>query len=356
MKKISIITILSIVSSVIVCEQIINKGEISSDQLKERFLQKYQGKINGIENLARSVSDLEGVSGAVVAKTMIDSAVNQFIGMGSIDIDSVEANIEKIIHESLMNMFKQSIAIADKTYLHEASNKLFAIAPWNEKIVWNPSQTHVLMLTWIPTAYKGTYEAALNSKQEMTIAWEAWVTAVPEVKEFIKNYIQNNKNGFNPTDRTEQFLGLIPSKPPYAISQNKLFVEMWVRPEDLFRPCLDAEICDTECMIDPHESDLNNLPVAFRNMSALIPMTPAHKAWFEKEKKGKYTGQWAMPWTRFGYTYDWGSLKKSAGKRAAQGASEYLIKPGSKVLINNLIPTDEYANSITPTSSYLYKE
>ena len=59
-------------------------------------------------------------------------------------------------------------------------------------------------------------------------------------------YAKTNKNGFNSTDRTEQFLGLLPSKPPYSTNQNKLFVEMWVKPEDIDRPCLDGEILGSE--------------------------------------------------------------------------------------------------------------
>jgi len=336
--------------------EVIKKEDVSPQQLKAQLLAKYQGKINGIETLSRAVADIEGIAGAAAIKTKIDGAADRLTGMGSIDLDAVEKDIENLIHQTLTTIFKGSIDLASKTYRHEKSDKLFAIAPWNNKIVWNKAQTHVLMLTWIPAAYQKTYQEHLKNGQEMTITWDAWVTAVPEVKEFAQSYLRTNPNGFNLTDRIEQFLGLIPSKPPYAISQNKLFVEMWVRPEDLFRPCLDAETIDSECAIDPHESDLKNLPPVYRDMSKLISMTPEHKQWFEKEKQGKYTGQWAMPWTRFGYTYDWGSAKKAQGKREAQGASEYLIKSGSKVTIQSIIPTDEYPSAATPTSGYIYKE
>lgn len=329
---------------------------ISPDQLKNQLLLKYQGKINGIERLARATSDMVGLADASSIKQKIDMAVNQLRAMGTVNVSALEDDIEKAIHKSLMSTFNQSIDLASKTSHHEISDNLFAIAPWNKKIVWNENKTHVLMLTWIPAAYKETYEKCLKNKEEMKIAWDAWVTAVPEVKEFAQKYAEQDKNGFNLTDRIEQFLGLIPSKPPYATSQNKLFVEMWVRPEDIFRPCLDAEIFDTECVVDPHESDLDNLPQSFQNMSKMLSMTPQHKVWFEKEKKGKYEGQWAMPWTRFGYTYDWGSVKKIKGKLAAQGASEYLIKNGSMVRIHNIIPTDAYPNSITPKSGYIYKD
>lgn len=335
---------------------VISKKEMSPAQLKDQLLKKYGGRMNGIENLARVTSEIEDVANATFTRQKIEIAVNQFAGMGSIDIDAVEKGIENAIHQSLMAIFNKSIDLASKTHRHEASDNLFAIAPWNKKVIWNTEKTHVLMLTWIPSAYSATYQKFLDSGEDMKIAWDAWVTAVPEVKEFAQNYVKSNKNGFNLTDRIEQFLGLIPSKPPYAISQNKLFVEMWVRPEDLFRPCLDAEIIDTECVIDPHESDMSDLPPAFRDMSKLIPMSSDHKKWFDKEKKGKYSGQWAMPWTRFGYTYDWGSSKKIEGKRAAQGASEYLIKSGSNVKIHSIIPTDEYPSATTPKSGYVYQE
>jgi hypothetical protein len=355
MKKV-VLAALLVGFSINVSAEIILKENISPAQLKEGLLKKYQGKINGIEQLSRATNDSLGLAGATAVRQKIDAAANRLIGMGSVDTTQVESDIENALFSTLTSIFKQSISLAAKTYVHEASDHLFAISPWNKKIVWNDAQTHVLMLTWIPAAYKKTYEDKLNSGEDMKIAWDAWVTAVPEVKEFAQNYVRTNPNGFNLTDRIEQFLGLIPSKPPYAVTQNKLFVEMWVRPEDLFRPCLDAEIGDTECMIDPHESDLDKLPVGYRDMSKLIPMTPQHKAWFEKEKKGKYEGQWAMPWTRFGYTYDWGSTKKSTGKRAAQGASEYLIKNGSIVKIQSIIPTDEYPNAPTPRSGYTYRD
>ena len=326
----------------------------TSSPIKQALLEKYQGKLNGIEQLARATNDIDSIASVGVIKQKIDAIANEVVDVANVDMPALEADIETMLHSALTTIFKQSIDLASKTYIHEASNSLFAISPWNKKIIWNKPQTHVLMLTWIPAAYKKTYEDKLASP--MKITWDAWVTAVPEIKEFAQNYVLNNKNGFNLTDRIEQFLGLIPSKPPYATSQNKLFVEMWVRPEDLFRPCLDAEIGDKECMIDPHESDLQKLPVGYRDMSKLVTMTPEHKAWFDKEKKGKYEGQWAMPWTRFGYTYDWGSLKKATGKRAAQGGSEYLIKKDSNVIIESIIPTDEYPNAPEPTSGYIYQE
>jgi hypothetical protein len=354
MKKSLLITALTIYSINIFGVNIVTQENMSPEQLKTQLTEKYQGKINGFQTLARLTPNYNGLM-MFPLKSKIDEAITELIAAGQIDLDKVETGIEQTLHSNLLEIFKTSIATAEKAAPHEVSKDLFAISPWNKKVVWNNAQTHVLMLTWIPAAYRKTYDDALNSGQELLIGWDAWVTAVPEVKEFTQEYVKSDKSGFNLTDRVEQFLGLLPSKPPYSTTQNKLFVEMWVKPEDLDRPCLDGEIVDSECTIDPHESDLDNLPPVYRDMSKLIPMTPEHKAWFEKEKKGKYTGDWAMPWTRFGYTYDWGSAIKSLGKRAAKGASEYLIKKNSKVMIHSLIPTDDYPNIPTPVSGYIYK-
>ena len=353
MKKSLLITALTVCSMNLFGTNIVTLATINPADLKANLTAKYQGKVNGFQTLARLTPNYNGPM-TFPLQSKIDDALKVFGDTGEIDLDQIEGDIEATLYANLTEIFKASIAVAEKSSKHEISNDLFAISPWNKKIIWNTAKTHVLMLTWIPAAYRKTYDDALG--QELTIGWDAWVTAVPEVKDFLKEYAKTNKNGFNPTDRTEQFLGLLPSKPPYSTNQNKLFVEMWVKPEDIDRPCLDGEILGSECTIDPHESDLNDLPPVFRDMSKLVPMTPEHKAWFDNEKKTKYTGSWAMPWTRFGYTYDWGSSIKSLGKRAAKGGSEYLIKKNSKVIINSLIPTDDYANEPTPVSGYIYKD
>ena len=320
----------------------------------KRRLSRYPGKLNGIEKLARAIGDSTIVADVTSIRTKIMSAINQATGMGSVDIDAVEADVEKNIYKAINSIYQQSIPLAAKTSLKEKVDNLSALVPWNKKLIWNADKTHILMTTWIPASYKGTYEPALG--KPLKISWNAWVTAVPEIKDFLKQYLASEKNSFNLTDRLEQFLGLYPSKPPYAKSQTKLFVDMWVRPEDIFRPCLDSEVIDTECIYDPSGPDAAKLPPAFRDMSKFVTMTPEYKTWFAKEKNEKYSGEWAMPWTRFGYTYDWGSLKQTAGKRAAQGASEYGVKPGSTVIVHSIISTDDYPNAPTPKSGYVYQE
>jgi hypothetical protein len=352
MKNVYVSIKIALIFFVILCDQasfgqrIVLKGEISPNELRSLLEDKYSETISAIQHLARGISYPGAVAAAYIADSHIGTAVDTLIGMGEIDLDKVENDIEKAISNALTSIFKTTIAKARASKKHEVSHALFAISPWNKKIVWNRAKTHVLMVTWVPGAYKTPYINALISQKPMTIQWDAWVTAVPELKEFAQKYLASRISPkFKLTDRIEQYLGLIPTKPPYARTQDKYFVEMWVRLEDLFRPCVDAQVIDEECVIDPYEEDLASLPPAFRDMSKLIPMTAEHKIWFEHEKKNKYSGEWAMPWTRFGYTYDWGALKQmDQAKLTVQGASEYLIKKGSNVIIKGVTPTNDYPN------------
>ena len=47
------------------------------------------------------------------------------------------------------------------------------------------------------------------------------------------------------------------------------------------------------------------------------------KNWFDDQASKSYTGENPHPWTRLGYTYDWGS---NADK---YGLSEFIVVPGS---------------------------
>src|SRR5205085_6021426 len=71
-----------------------------------------------------------------------------------------------------------------------------------------------------------------------------WVTAAPEVQKFCQDYFKKSNDPAALNLRLKQFLGLDPSW------QYDVFVEMWVRPSDLFRPCPDPETTDSQCNLN----------------------------------------------------------------------------------------------------------
>jgi len=94
----------------------------------------------------------------------------------------------------------------------------------------------------------------------------------------------------NPDERLKEMLGLPPN------SVYSYFVELWVRPADLFRPCSDTETGDSVCSLCfPANAD------------------PTYVAWINKNRIDRYYQcdlYSKYPWTQLGYTYDWNYKNK----------------------------------------------
>lgn len=204
------------------------------------------------------------------------------------------------------DIYKAAVAdamIADET---EICSTLIAIRPENKYLKWQNGK--VLMVTW--TKHGSSYPVG----DTVTTWWsETWVTAVPEIKDWYKkNPVANDKL----TLRTEQLLGMPPN------TGYLYFVEMWVNPADLQRPAYDNEIDDNVCGL-------------YFTSSA----SADYISWFNDNILSSYFPQpqdWQYPWTRLGYTYDWGN------KQNEIGLSEFIIKKNSKVIVNSKSMTAEY--------------
>ena len=60
--------------------------------------------------------------------------------------------------------------------------------------------------------------------------------------------------------------------------------------------------------------------------------------WFNRLKSESY-GENGYPWTRLGYTYDWGNPKGEVG------LSEFIIKSGATIKIHSVIGTLDYSKN-----------
>ena len=179
----------------------------------------------------------------------------------------------------------------------------------NSNLIWqgNGSDKRVLVLVW--TKYYSSYPVGQN----ITTSWgETWVTVVPELKNFFKSHPVSKEYT---RLRVAQLLGLPPN------SKNDYFAEIWVKSEDLFRPTPDNEINDTTAQLD-------------------FPSTvdPAYEKWFNDEIITSYYPK-KCPWTRLGYTYDWGNPYSHIG------LSEFVLKNNSEVTVKSLQTTNEYIAS-----------
>ncbi|MCL4692577.1 MAG: hypothetical protein KJ060_08715, partial [Candidatus Hydrogenedentes bacterium] len=119
------------------------------------------------------------------------------------------------------------------------------------------------------------------------------------------------------TLRAEQLLGL----PPH--DGKTRFVEFWVDPSDLFRPSPDPAVTD-------HEAELD-----FPGSELFVTVSSEYVDWYESQVAISY-GPDGYPWTRLGYTYDWGNPLTEVG------LSEFVIRTGATVTVKSVTLNADY--------------
>ena len=218
--------------------------------------------------------------------------------------------------------FERAVEDASAVEEKDIYDGLVAITPENNSIIWNDHKTKVLVVMWknrrsFNLYYKG------KSRTDPSEDNVTWVTAVPQVKGFARNYIKKFPSASKDEIdlRLKQYLGLKPER-TYDV-----FVEMWVAPEDLFRPCTDPEIDDAVCNIAfsesaPEVKGIACYPCFYKNL-------------YFKDFRTRRTRP-GIPWSGMGYTYDWGDLNSPFG------ASEFILVPEAHYEIVRVVETIKY--------------
>lgn len=225
--------------------------------------------------------------------------------------------------------YADAVADARDALPSEISRDLTPIAAHNPRLIWENGVvgSRVLVVTWIgdagryyqcniPTGCAGNM-VCLEGGECPTYRYDSWVTVVPEIRDFFAGAV--------PTPmRIAQLLGLPPeAATPGHPREYKYMLELWVSPKDLFRPCPDSEISDTTCELSmPADAfrvpDLAQLVRASAGPAAGTFMS--YPDWFANQSRYSYTADAnPYPWTRLGYTYDWGS-----GNHV--GLSEFVVR------------------------------
>ncbi|HEY9803771.1 MAG TPA: hypothetical protein V6D25_25740 [Leptolyngbyaceae cyanobacterium] len=123
-------------------------------------------------------------------------------------------------------------------------------------------------------------------------------------------------------------LGL-PPEHEYKYKKREI-VAIWVKKSDLFRPTPDPEITDHEAEVD--FPDLKNI---------FISIHQVYREWFSEQSKTN-----EAPWTKLGYTYDWGQRsdwqKVDPNRQENVGLSEFIIRNKAKVKIHSVTPINNY--------------
>ena len=188
----------------------------------------------------------------------------------------------------------------------EISNRLIDINEKNNSTYWKEINGHKYVLTVTWTKDINNYR---KNKTIKTFWGDTWVTIVPEIQNWFSNNYKNEKLNL----RTEQLLGL-PKNSGYSH-----FIELWVRPDNLFRPSPDNEIWDKSAQLEFPKNTKKS-----------------YKNWFNKNFISSYYSSKRYPWTRLGYTYDWNPTTSEIG------LSEFVIQKDSIVIVNSIQSTNDY--------------
>lgn len=213
------------------------------------------------------------------------------------------------------DIYQQAIVNSMSPEPSKIYGDLLPITKENKNLVWKTidGEDYLLMVTWKQTVKY--YQPICTDKPcYNTGAYQVWVTAAPELR---RRFIETGSK--DTAMRLKQLLGL----PPNA--EYSYFVEFWVRPQDLFRPCPDNEITDKTCSLC-FSAGADSSYIQWVNDNRISRYYPC--ALYDK-----------YPWTQLGYTYDWNPKNKSH-----VGLSEFVIGANKNIAINGVYTTSEYLN------------
>ncbi len=223
---------------------------------------------------------------------------------------------------SLKKQYKLAVIDAKTVEPYEIYRNLVAVTYYGDStagpgnLYWSPDSAgniRLLVVSWMKQSSTQYWPLGQTFKTNNNQAYMSWITTAPQMLDFLKKNTFSNQTTLHL--RIAQILGMPPD------TQNDYFVEFWVYPHNLFRPTPDPEITD-------HEADL------------YFPSTASikHISWFQNEMAHKYdtSSTSAFPWTRLGYTYDWGNPSHPIG------CSEFVVDTSSLVTVKSIYTSWEY--------------
>lgn len=175
---------------------------------------------------------------------------------------------------------------------------------------------------WPGCDLQDQFETKERRPFQYTFSKPMWVVLRMQMDAFLKSEFENQKPPPS-TDqriaRMEKRLGLRPAE------EKSHFVVMQVSARDLFRPAPNPDITHPRVGLFIPDDFLKN-------------RTPDRREWFRTwftetcDHSYRVNG---YPWTRLGYTYDWGSEDHV-------GFSEFVTFKDTEVTIQNVVPTNEF--------------
>ncbi len=223
---------------------------------------------------------------------------------------------------SLERRYQQAVKKAAFVKAEKITPQLIPISVHNPNLVWNADKSKILVLTW---KQQSAYEKFIqpHTKTPMNPDFAIWVTVAPQVQQFCRQFVtQENPDQAGLDLRLKQYLGLD------AQWRYDVFVEMWVSPDDLFRPCVDPQIDDQQCELQ------------FAKTLPQVKNIPDYASFYKNLYFKSFRASDGVPWTGLGYTYDWGN------RQTPVGASEFIVVPNADYEVKRVVPTQDYCAAV----------
>jgi len=251
-----------------------------------------------------------------------------FITFGCNEIKTDVQNKTSDVQNKMSNssLYQQAMEIAMYPTESKVYKNLTQIIPENKDLIRKKidGENYILVATWGPWTQKTgpvsmdtffeTYKDSTYFNSGDPNFNPIWVTVAPELLKRMKKEKYENADL-----RLAQLFGMPPN------TKGKYFVEFWVKPGDLFRPCPDNEITDRQCDVCLSKKTDSSY-VAWINNQRI-------NSYYQCDLNNEY------PWTQLGYTFDWNPENKSN-----IGLSEFVVRKNSNMVVNAVYTTEEYLN------------
>ena len=216
--------------------------------------------------------------------------------------DNMGKKVSMANRDSILDV-KFAAAVKDASEaLEEEKFTVVTLDDYSDKVTWNADKSKLLVatLTSNPEMYKDGEIVKSDS-----VVW------VVNEKELLIWFQDHNEGVRNWDLRFKQLFG----EPRTSKVTHMAF--LWVSPNDLMRPAYvpDVKAYDMRTAFEGE----------FGNDAEISERMMWFKNWFDIRASKSYEGADARPWTRLGYTYDWGS------KGDKYGLTEFIVVPGAEM-------------------------
>jgi hypothetical protein len=226
--------------------------------------------------------------------------------------------------DPLLASYELALDVARYPIPERAIDSLLVLEPSNVALRWDAAG-RVLVTTWTRAEFFTAPE--YQTGHEFALYGETWFTAGNQVQATCS---ASGKTGDALDLRLEQLLGI----PPGATYD--AFLQVWIDPADLFRPCADPSVTATTC---PVTAPLNSKSPDQVGWDCSAPAN-AHAQWLCNSWTMRYGNSDPLrqyPWTALGYTYDW-----SPDNPGGVGPSEFVANAKTPVVFEQLLTNERF--------------